>query len=660
MEGASVDDISREQLVALVLRLKDRQKELVALCRKGEEEKESLKRGLKKVRDEASSKLAKAKLAVERLPVLEAEVKRLEQLLSQGGGTGLGLLIGESEDVCAGLRKRVALIPAERAEHAVEVLQTAQQCEEAASLARVCGTLLLLKDQVTEGAGLLREATWPPEQDDTEDDEIGAWLAGAAAPTAAEDSGAQTTRAAELSSALETSIQRLVSDYAGLLVQQLETRAPTGESEALAEHRAAAAEQAKAVVAAQSEATAAAQRATQAEAEVATAVQCAAETEAKLAAALQRVVAADSATTQAVAAQNAAESSAADAWAELGLANAKIQEQLQTMGTLHEQIRALESAEHAGKRAQEAELSAIKNDLALKEGQSLEYHNALRKLAESVQYSDSRVTELSKQLDVTKQALVGEQEAHTSAAELVLELRQLADMDVALLCTRLTEERHEFSCELSRLRCELRETTAAAQTSEADVNEKLAIQRTKLQEFRERSKLLMDEKDVEVQRLLDKIGELQEDIKSGRPMERGIFQIAREQAANDRDHHVLKQQLLQAEAQLDQRATQLQEVKQREASLKAQVRELSSQASRGEGVDMEYLKNVVVKYMQSRNCEEQQKMMVPMLANMLHFTPEDLRVVHNAFTQVDGVANVTAFGADWSAVNPLSYIPGYK
>ena len=89
----------------------------------------------------------------------------------------------------------------------------------------------------------------------------------------------------------------------------------------------------------------------------------------------------------------------------------------------------------------------------------------------------------------------------------------------------------------------MRETANAAQTNEADVNEKLAIQRAKLHEFRERSKELMDSKDLEVQQLLTKIHDLQEEIKSGRPLERGIFQIAREQAANDRDHHILENKL---------------------------------------------------------------------------------------------------------------------
>ena len=63
----------------------------------------------------------------------------------------------------------------------------------------------------------------------------------------------------------------------------------------------------------------------------------------------------------------------------------------------------------------------------------------------------------------------------------VSELKQLANADIKLLNERSEEDRRENSCEVSRLRCELRETIAQAQTNELDVNEKLAIQRNKLQ-----------------------------------------------------------------------------------------------------------------------------------------------------------------------------------
>ena len=57
--AASLDNVSREQLVSVVLKLKGRQKELVAHCRKAEEEKAALKTAAKKIRDEASAKLTK-------------------------------------------------------------------------------------------------------------------------------------------------------------------------------------------------------------------------------------------------------------------------------------------------------------------------------------------------------------------------------------------------------------------------------------------------------------------------------------------------------------------------------------------------------------------------------------------------------------------------
>ena len=72
----------------------------------------------------------------------------------------------------------------------------------------------------------------------------------------------------------------------------------------------------------------------------------------------------------------------------------------------------------------------------------------------------------------------------------VTELRQLANADIKLLIERSQEDRRENNCEMSRLRCELRETIAQAQTNELDVNEKLAIQRNKLQVLKQHYTML--------------------------------------------------------------------------------------------------------------------------------------------------------------------------
>eukprot|EP00658_Telonema_sp_P-2_P085226 TRINITY_DN9675_c0_g1_i12.p1 TRINITY_DN9675_c0_g1~~TRINITY_DN9675_c0_g1_i12.p1 ORF type:complete len:394 (-),score=106.17 TRINITY_DN9675_c0_g1_i12:222-1403(-) len=361
-----------------------------------------------------------------------------------------------------------------------------------------------------------------------------------------------------------------------------------------------------------------------------------------------------------VAHQASAETAAQDAREALQRINAKFNDQLQIADRLSQQLGQTQRGATANQQSMDGEIQALRNEISLKESQSLEYHNALRKLGESAQYSEERVGDLTKQLDEIKQGWVSEQQARLQAESFVCELRELANMDVLLLSTRLKEERQEFSTDLSRLRCELRETVAGAQTNEADVNEKLAIQRAKLQEFRERSKVLMDEKDSEVERLVRKINELQEDIKSGRPLERGFFDIARAQAANEHDSLMLRDQLQQSQQELGDKCTYLQQVRQRESELKAEVRELTARVSRAEGLDMEYLKNVMVKYMQSRHAEEQQKMMIPLLAKMLHFTPEDHRAVYSVFSEdsSSSIGNMSSLADAVSAAT--SYLPGYK
>ena len=65
-----------------------------------------------------------------------------------------------------------------------------------------------------------------------------------------------------------------------------------------------------------------------------------------------------------------------------------------------------------------------------------------------------------------------------------------------------------------------------------------------------------------------------------------------------------------------------------ESTLKAQVRELEAKSQRA-GVDIEYVKNVLVKYMEL-GVSAGQKNMVPLIGGILEFTPDDIRRVHLA------------------------------
>ena len=72
--------------------------------------------------------------------------------------------------------------------------------------------------------------------------------------------------------------------------------------------------------------------------------------------------------------------------------------------------------------------------------------------------------------------------------------------------------------------------------------------------------------------------------------------------------------------------------RQTEAGLKAQVRELQSTTQRA-GVDIEYAKNVIVKYMELNNNpapDPRQLQLLPLVENILEFTPEDVRLVRTA------------------------------
>jgi len=61
---AKVDAIPREELIGLVLKGKERQQELVTLCKKTQEEKEALKGALRKARDQIINLQSKHEAAI--------------------------------------------------------------------------------------------------------------------------------------------------------------------------------------------------------------------------------------------------------------------------------------------------------------------------------------------------------------------------------------------------------------------------------------------------------------------------------------------------------------------------------------------------------------------------------------------------------------------
>ncbi|KAH7470632.1 uncharacterized protein KRP23_9926 [Phytophthora ramorum] len=151
-------------------------------------------------------------------------------------------------------------------------------------------------------------------------------------------------------------------------------------------------------------------------------------------------------------------------------------------------------------------------------------------------------------------------------------------------------------------------------------------------ESKHKSKLALQavlEKEKEIARLSARLHELEEDVRSGGADNRKILEFAqlqakREAEAREQAAHIqaLSQQLEEAHHEL----RELHEDKRRHAE------ELTAmlQNQRRDGVNMEYLKNVVVQYMSFRPGSSQQARLVPVLTTLLQFTAADITEVKHA------------------------------
>jgi len=274
----------------------------------------------------------------------------------------------------------------------------------------------------------------------------------------------------------------------------------------------------------------------------------------------------------------------------------------------------------------------MQKGLQSRDGENMELSQQLRSAQESSQYAEARSAELRDEVTSLKKTLRSEQHSRKHFQSDLEQLRHLANLDVQVLVAESDLKVEELQERETKLKQAKEETVRAMQELDNDYTAKFNTQRGKLQEFRERARKVMDDKDREIKSLLDKTKELQEQISSGRPMEKKIFDIAERQASNDRLRVHAEAEAAKMEHQLKEKDERLAKFRQGEASLKAQIRDLQSKSHRGE-VDMEYVKNVVVKYMGMHHNSIGQEQLVPLIANLLEFTPDDIRAVREAHEQ---------------------------
>ena len=143
---------------------------------------------------------------------------------------------------------------------------------------------------------------------------------------------------------------------------------------------------------------------------------------------------------------------------------------------------------------------------------------------------------------------------------------------------------------------------------------------------------------VEAQ-LREKMSELE----SGKPSEQMMFTIAREQAKRDEEVGKLRGQLTSLREMLKESHKVLKHLMRQEALLKDELKDTQRKNARSDNLNVEYLKNVVVAFLVKvyGDAEDEEHIkLARVLETILHFTPEDSRVVNH---------KIEYYSSSWSA-----------
>ena len=122
---------------------------------------------------------------------------------------------------------------------------------------------------------------------------------------------------------------------------------------------------------------------------------------------------------------------------------------------------------------------------------------------------------------------------------------------------------------------------------------------------------------------------LTEEVESGRPQERQILEFARGQARRDAETGKLKKQVEKLQSQLQEAFKDVESHRNAENALRKVVASLQ-RISVVEGVNMTYLRNVVLKYLCFRPESMERLRLVPVLASMLNFSKKELSRMEGA------------------------------
>ncbi|KAL2551219.1 Protein GRIP [Forsythia ovata] len=223
-----------------------------------------------------------------------------------------------------------------------------------------------------------------------------------------------------------------------------------------------------------------------------------------------------------------------------------------------------------------------------------------------------------------------------------------------------------------RLRCEALKAQNEESTSQDLQNEvdKLNLHSKKLKDeqdsFRDLADKMIEEKDKEISRLLDDNKNLRQLLDSRPPVdysnnhsdiqkqeasnsstfaaEQQILILARQQAQREEELAQSQRHILALQEEIEELEHENRLHSQQEAMLKEELRNMERMQKR-EGVDLTYLKNVILKLLETGEVER----LLPVVAMLLQFSPEEVQKCQQAYRAITEIPPSPAGDSSGSA-----------
>ncbi|OQS01470.1 hypothetical protein ACHHYP_00746 [Achlya hypogyna] len=264
---------------------------------------------------------------------------------------------------------------------------------------------------------------------------------------------------------------------------------------------------------------------------------------------------------------------------------------------------------------------------------------ATRLAAENLQHAEASAAHAAEVAQLQQQLALWKTR-HATAAEELAQAKQLrGEQTLEFKDAVAAAEARSAALEanVASLEAALAETTASLTAAAAA--EVAALRATHQQELerleadaRAKSKLarqLVLEKEETVAALQAQLAQLEHDVKSGDADHRRIFELASVQAQRDAAQRSRDQEVAALAADVAAKQAEVDALRAQSKVMEDEIAVLL-RTERREGVNMEYLKNVVVQFMSFRPGSSQQMKLIPVLSTLLQFSPHDMDEVKAA------------------------------